>query len=119
MSQTDTVFTAYHEERNLTITLLEGNLYFGKAHIISRRPDMAKRIDAVKYAIENHDIAYKDKDHGNRERIYCLGADSTRSSLYMAVVVEYNSVTNGTIITAWPSDKMVGGGDIVYTKSES
>ena len=117
MEPTDTVFTAYNENRKHTITLLEGKpLTFGRAHIVYQRSFMATKIDAIKHTVEHADIGYKDKDYDNRERIYCLGADSTRPFMYMTVVVQYNSIADGTIITAWPTDKITGGGDIAYIK---
>jgi len=118
MVSTDVVFTAYNKDRGHTYTLFEGTPdTVGMAHIVKRRPNMATRVVAIKYAVENADIAFSDKDHEDRERIYCEGADPTRPSMHMSVVVKYNTATEGTILTAWPTDKISsGGGDITYVK---
>ena len=116
----DIIFTAYNKNRGTTITLTEGFPdKFGKSHIIHRRPDMKGKINSIKHTIENTDIAYKDKNFENRERLYCLGADSQRSNMYMTVVVEYNAKVSGTVITAWPSLIIPDNiGDVTYVKSK-
>lgn len=101
----DIVFTVYNIDRDITYTLHEGEEdTFGWLHIIEQRPSMKSRLDAIRYAVKNCNVAYWDSIHSincTRERIYCLGADKTRPQMYMVVIVDYPNETEGKIITAW------------------
>lgn len=115
MKENNVIFTALNKDRNITYTLTEGRpRCYGRSHILERRPAMVTKINAIKKTVENTDFAYMDKDHPKRERLYCMGADSEMPKMYMVVVAEYNSDNGGTIITAWPTDKITAGGDMTY-----
>jgi hypothetical protein len=79
---------------------------------------MEDKIDALKYTVENTDIAYMDACHSDREKLYCLGADKTRPRLYMTAIVEYSDSKSGTIITAWPQKVISPEGVLTYVKSK-
>jgi hypothetical protein len=105
MKPSDIVFTVYHEARDVTYTLLEGTpLTMGRQHIARQHPEFKDRMGVVKQAVENHDVAYEDSQHidkGNRERLYCLGANESRPKMWVAVVVDYKNLSEATIVTAW------------------
>ncbi|NJD02042.1 MAG: hypothetical protein FIA99_05480 [Ruminiclostridium sp.] len=118
MDPNDIVFTTTVPSRDLIITLKEGTATtFGRQHFIAQRPNMASKIDVVKHTVENADLAIIDKDHQERERMYCFGADSSHPDLYMMVVVEYEDDKRGTIITASPKDNVPKEGVITYVNA--
>lgn len=110
MANDDIVFVAYNKARDITYTLYEGSeLTYGKKHIIHRRAYMENKMDAIKKAAEETNFAYWDEDHqdyGNRERLYCLGADDKRPDMYMKVIAEYKSDFEAKIITAWETKEV-------------
>lgn len=120
MGRQDPVFTTCNPNRTPTYTFPEGTPEtIGWEHVKHRRPELANKLDAIKKTVEETDIAFKDKVHSNRERLYCLGADSTRPHMYMVAVAEYKSLDEGIILTAWPTDAIAKNeGEITYVKSK-
>lgn len=117
MNPNEIVFTATNIDRNIEYTLCNGtSKTIGWEHIKHRRPFMKDRLHAVKYAVENTEVAIMDKEHMDRERLYCMGADSKMPNHYMAVLVEYTDSYTGNILTAFPEDKIPDGGEINYVK---
>jgi len=87
----------------------------GRQHMINGHPEMADKIHVVKNAVENMTIAFKDKKHEDRERIFCKGADQDRLDYYITAAVRYDSKKEATIITAWTTDAISSNmGEITY-----
>lgn len=118
MNPDDIVFTVYNPHRDITFTLKEGSTEtFGKQHIEREDKKLQGKMDAIKKAVEDSDVAYIDKRHSDRERIYCLGADDAKPNMYIKVITEYQTKQDANIITAWHTAEISPAeGEITYVK---
>ncbi len=123
MAEDEIIFIASHAKAGVKYTLNKGApLTYGWQHAIKRHPYLANKLHCVKHAVENYEISYWDENHygeGDRERLYCKGADPERPELYMVVSAEYKTDYEATIITVWQTAKIPDFEvDPIYVKAE-
>lgn len=87
-------------------------------HIVGPKPRMAGKQQIVIEAIEHpiHDFIFQDNDYENRENYY--GYFPGRK-LFMKAVAEFpEDHSEGTIITAFPTDGLKSGEKPIWPKSK-
>lgn len=96
------------------------DLAWWQVHVLTPRPKMANRYEAVLDAIRNPDFVNRDYNDSARECFYGPYVQRPAPSrLMVKVVVEYDELGIGTFITAYPCDRPGSGEVRLWTKPPS
>lgn len=87
---------------------------YWKKHIVGARFWMDGWQDKVSAAVQSPDAIFRDADYSDRECYYQLDKNKRK---YMKVVVGFDKKDDGIIITAFPTDSIKIGENLIWARS--
>lgn len=114
VSADDSIIKTMKDYRSGTVYLYKKEL----DHIYEHHDkDMPKNIPAIAEAIAQPEKVFEDKEHNNRQTFYKHCESATFSKrFFLKTVVQYGdkSLTDGYVVTAYPSAKVGTEGEKIY-----